>query len=103
MWSKASRHGVDKRAWRLSGSGTAMCKWCTLAHAEQTAAAAISKPKAEGWISNPKWRNMPEQMLAYRAGAFFARVHCPDVLMGCCVEGEADDAAPAARTVEDVL
>lgn len=63
----------------------------------------IAMAKAEGWISNPKWRNMPEQMLAYRAGAFFARVHCPDVLMGCCVEGEADDAAPAARTVEDVL
>lgn len=63
----------------------------------------IAMAKAEGWISNPKWRNMPEQMLAYRAGAFFARVHCPDVLMGCCVEEEADDATPAARTVEDVL
>ena len=63
----------------------------------------IAMAKAEGWISNPKWRNMPEQMLAYRAGAFFARVHCPDVLMGCCVEGAVDDAAPAARTVEDVL
>lgn len=63
----------------------------------------IAMAKAEGWLSNPKWRNMPEQMLAYRAGAFFARVHCPDVLMGCAVEGEADDAAPPARTVEGVL
>ena len=63
----------------------------------------LAMAKAEGWMSNPKWRNMPEQMLAYRAGAFFARVYCPDVLMGCCVEGEADDTAPAARTVEDVL
>lgn len=63
----------------------------------------IAMAKAEGWISNQKWRNMPEQMLAYRAGAFFARVHCPDVLMGCMVEGEADDEAHAKRTVEDVL
>lgn len=38
--------------------------------------------KAEGWTSNPKWRNMPELMLAYRASAFFARVYCPDALMG---------------------
>lgn len=38
--------------------------------------------KAEGWLSNPKWRNMPELMLAYRASAFFARVYCPEALMG---------------------
>lgn len=38
--------------------------------------------KAEGWISNSKWKSMPEQMLAYRAAAFFARVHCPESLMG---------------------
>lgn len=63
----------------------------------------IAMAKAEGWISNPKWRNMPEQMLAYRAGAFFARIHCPDVLMGCLVEGEAEDEKPEKRTVEDVL
>ena len=38
--------------------------------------------KAEGWTSNSKWRNMPEQMLGYRAAAFFARMHCPEALMG---------------------
>jgi hypothetical protein len=38
--------------------------------------------KAEGWISNTKWKSMPEQMLAYRAAAFFARVYCPESLMG---------------------
>ena len=42
----------------------------------------IAMAKAEGWISNTKWRNMPELMLAYRASAFFARVHCPEALMG---------------------
>ena len=42
----------------------------------------IAMAKAEGWTSNTKWRNMPELMLAYRASAFFARVHCPEALMG---------------------
>ena len=42
----------------------------------------IAMAKAEGWTSNTKWRTMPELMLAYRASAFFARVHCPEALMG---------------------
>jgi len=57
--------------------------------------------KAEGWISNPKWKNMPEQMLGYRAAAFFARLHIPNLLMGCCVEGEAEDIAPARPKAHD--
>lgn len=47
--------------------------------------------KAEGWTSNPKWRNMPELMLAYRASAFFARVYCPEALMGVQTEEELID------------
>lgn len=42
----------------------------------------MSMAKAEGWTSNSKWRNMPEQMLGYRAAAFFARMYCPESLMG---------------------
>lgn len=55
----------------------------------------IRMAKAEGWYgkNGSKWQAMPEQMLAYRAAAFFARVHCPEILMGCAVEGEAEDAA----------
>jgi hypothetical protein len=34
---------------------------------------------------------MPELMLAYRASAFFARVHIPNALMGVAVEGEVED------------
>lgn len=64
----------------------------------------MSMAKAEGWTSNSKWRNMPEQMLAYRAASFFARVHCPETLMGVQVEGEVEDSSkPAMREVEDVL
>ena len=51
----------------------------------------IAMAKAEGWMNNSKWKNMPEQMLAYRAAAFFARVYCPEILMGVQVEGEVED------------
>lgn len=49
--------------------------------------------KDEGWIDKPgsKWKTMPEQMLMYRAGAFFARVHCPDVLYGVQMADEVKD------------
>lgn len=54
----------------------------------------IGMAKAEGWTSNKKWINMPELMLAYRAAAFFARVYCPEILMGVAVEGEIEDIQP---------
>ncbi|MBQ8824924.1 MAG: hypothetical protein IJZ64_06820 [Ruminococcus sp.] len=61
--------------------------------------------QAEGWTRNSKWCNMPELMLAYRASAFFARVHCPSVLMGMSVEGEVEDitAKPETRKADDVF
>lgn len=51
----------------------------------------FSMAKAEGWTSNPKWRNMPDLMLAYRASAFFARVYCPEALMGVQTYEEVED------------
>ena len=51
----------------------------------------IAMAKAEGWTSNTKWRTMPELMLAYRASAFFARVHCPEALMGVQLADEIYD------------
>lgn len=59
----------------------------------------IKMAKDEGWYSKKdkygnetsKWQTMPELMLAYRASAFFARVYIPNSLMGCSVEGEAED------------
>lgn len=61
----------------------------------------IAMAKAEGWYTKKdkygketsKWVSMPEQMLAYRAAAFFARVHIPSALMGVAVEGEVEDVA----------
>lgn len=42
----------------------------------------LKMAQAEGWMSNSKWKNMPEQMLGYRAASFFARMYCPEALMG---------------------
>lgn len=51
----------------------------------------MAMAQAEGWTSNPKWRSMPEQMLKYRAAAFFARAHCPEALMGLQTTEEVED------------
>lgn len=45
----------------------------------------------EHWTKNEKWHTMPDQMLAYRAASFFARMYIPYALMGINVEGEAED------------
>lgn len=63
----------------------------------------IAMAKAEGWYSKKdkygnetsKWQTMPELMLAYRAASFFAKVYCPEILMGVTVEGEVEDTLPA--------
>ena len=50
---------------------------------------SVAMAKAEGWWDrNPKWKNMTELMLSYRAGTFFGRIHTPDVLMGMREEAE---------------
>lgn len=40
--------------------------------------------KKEGWYqkAGSKWQTMPEIMLAYRAYAWFGRVHAPEMMMG---------------------
>ena len=57
----------------------------------------LAMAQAEGWTSNPKWRNMPEQMLGYRAASFFARLHCPESLMGLQTYEEVLDAEPRSN------
>ena len=53
----------------------------------------IGMAKKEGWYNKQgsKWQTMPVQMMMYRAGAFFGRVHCPDVLMGIPLADEQRD------------
>ena len=48
------------------------------------ATVTIAVAKKEGWYqkSGSKWQTIPELMLAYRAYAWFARVHAPEIMMG---------------------
>ena len=47
----------------------------------------------EGWStkSGSKWRTMPKQMMMYRSASFFARVFCPEVLIGLQTADEIQD------------
>ena len=59
--------------------------------------------KDESWITNSKWKNMPEQMLGYRAASFFARMYCPEALMGLQTYEEVLDAEPQQKTTAQRL
>lgn len=51
----------------------------------ESAPVSMKMAVEEGWYSKPgsKWQTeMRHQMLQYRAGAFFGRIHAPDVVMG---------------------
>ena len=54
---------------------------------------SIGMAKREGWFDKPgsKWQTMPEQMLQYRAAAFWQRTNCPEVSMGFLTQEEAED------------
>ena len=57
----------------------------------------IRMAKAEGWAtkSGSKWKTMPEQMLRYRAAAFWARTQCPELAVGLRTAEEAEDMGPS--------
>jgi hypothetical protein len=76
-----------------------------------TTTVSMAMAKAEGWVKNPKYRSIPEQMLKYRAATWLIRLHCPEVLMGLSsseeledvqtvrVREETDQAVPASANV----
>lgn len=63
----------------------------------------------EGWLgkSGSKWKTMPRQMMMYRAASFFARAHCPEVLLGIQTAEEVQDVRgydePERKTTTVVL
>jgi hypothetical protein len=68
--------GDSEKSERLEGS------WITIGIA-----------KREGWYqkSGSKWQSMPEQMLRYRAAAFWQRVYAPEISMGFLTKEEVED------------
>lgn len=53
----------------------------------------IDMAKSEGWMSKKgsKWATMPNQMLRYRAAAFWQRTYCPEISMGLITAEEVND------------
>lgn len=53
----------------------------------------LEMAKDEGWSSKSgsKWKTMPEQMLMYRAAAFFIRAYAPEISMGLMTDDELRD------------
>ena len=52
----------------------------------------IGMAKAEGWYNNnPKWRNISDLMLRYRAASWFIRTTDPGVMMGFQTREEVED------------
>ncbi len=65
----------------------------------------IDLAKKEGWYqkNGSKWQTMPEQMLMYRAAAWFIRAYAPELAMGMHTEEEIIDITPDEyRVVRDV-
>jgi hypothetical protein len=59
----------------------------------------IKLAKAEGWYTRngTKWKTMPEQMLMYRAAAWWSRVFCPERTLGMHTTDELDDFSDVQR------
>lgn len=54
---------------------------------------SLAMAKSEGWLSKSgsKWQTMPEQMLMYRAAAFWTRTYAPEISMGIYTAEENED------------
>lgn len=55
------------------------------------------------WTTNPKWRTMTDQMLGYRAAAFFARLYCGEMLNGIMTSEENMDISSQRENPVDIL
>lgn len=59
----------------------------------------------EGWTNKngSKWLTMPDQMLIYRAAAFWSRAYAPEIAMGLLTKEEAEDVADYVEIPEAPL
>jgi hypothetical protein len=65
----------------------------------------IAMAKAEGWYgkSGSKWKTMPEQMLQYRAAAFWCRAYAPEIALGMHTSEEIHDTQAAQQVVQPTV
>lgn len=94
----ALSEGCFARATRLSNGTQCISETITMQMARD-----------EEWLGKKgsKWKTMPRQMMMYRAASFFARAHCPEVLLGIQTVEEVQDARgyeePEQKTTTVVL
>lgn len=94
----ALSEGCFARATRLSNGTQCVSETITMQMAQ-----------GEGWLGKggSKWKTMPRQMMMYRAASFFARAHCPEVLLGIQTVEEVQDVRgyeePEQKTTTVVL
>lgn len=94
----------DQLRYRVTGKGdTLSCVAYATSKAtgeiDEGPAVTMDMVKAEGWLSNPKWKSMPELMIRYRAAAFFGRVYAPQIMMGMHMADEIEDLASSRYDV----
>lgn len=67
-------------------------------------AVSMKMAKDEGWYdkAGSKWKTIPDLMLHYRAGAFFARIYAPDITLGMQTAEEIRDVDPSPRAIKQV-
>lgn len=65
----------------------------------------IAIAKKEGWFgkNGSKWQSMPQQMLMYRAGAWWTRVYAPELSMGLYTKEEMVDVYDATKDGENYV
>lgn len=87
--------------------------WGCIAYAKELATGetiegpeiTIQTAKDEGWYgkSGSKWKTMPQQMLRYRAAAWFIRTTAPEISMGLQTVEEAEDVEEINITPPEAL
>lgn len=73
VWTEENGGGCAARATRIATGQVCQSSYVTMKMATD-----------EGWLqkNGSKWKSMPQQMMMYRAAAFFARTFCPELLLG---------------------
>jgi hypothetical protein len=65
---------------------------------------SLEMARLEGWATKngSKWQTMPQQMLTYRAAAFWVRTYAPELSMGFYTREENEDIHVVDAMAEDV-
>jgi len=74
-----------------SGADLAVTAWGMIEGERYETTVTMAMAKKAGWAKNPKYQEIPEQILCYRAATFLIRLYCPEVLCGMPTADEVED------------